>query len=236
MFKYLIECLKQSQLQNRTWVPYGRLLSEIFYQGGFLECLSIAGAYSDELLDAKTRRFINAQTLKHMKLISNVTKLHTDLSESNVVSDLMKDFPPICKKDPLDVQMFYIKDYYETTNKVIRLEDVPEEMYGGVLPRAKGRRSKRKMTEEEYLEVEKSAKKAKPASDKLKIGGSGIPSIEEVASSWIAPEQPAIPKRKRKPTLRRTKDFPHVTKKAEAASDVVLKDLQGKKAEAENVL
>jgi hypothetical protein len=114
--------------------------------------------------------------------------------------------------------MYYIKDHYEATNKVIRLEDVPEEMYGGALPRARGRRSKRKMTAEEYLEVEKSVKKAKVASDKLKIDGSTMPSIEEAPTSWIAPDQPAIPKKKRKPAVRRIKDFPHVTEKAEAAT------------------
>ena len=82
MFKYLIECLKQSQLQNRTWVPYGRLLSEIFYQGGVLDKLSSAKAFTDELLDTKTGKFINAQTLKNMKLIPAVTKLHTDSFKS----------------------------------------------------------------------------------------------------------------------------------------------------------
>jgi len=48
----------------------------------------------------------------------------------------------------------------------------------------KGRKSKRKeMTEEEYLEAEQPFKKAKKdkASDKLKIGGSGVPSVQEEA-------------------------------------------------------
>jgi hypothetical protein len=229
MFKYLIECLKQSQLSDKPWVPYGRLLSEIFYQGGVLDRLSSTQAFTDELLDSKTGKFINAQTLRNMKLINEVTKLQTDLSESQVMSDLMKDFPPICKKDPLDVHMHYIKDHFESTNKVIRLEDVPEEMYGGVLPRARGRRSKRKMTAEEYLEVEKSAKKAKVTPDKLKIGGSEMPSIEEAIEDMdsslmldigVVLDQPAIPKKKRKQPVRRTKDFPLITKKAEAATTV----------------
>jgi len=30
LFKHLIKTLKESQLNNRTWVPYGRLMSEIF--------------------------------------------------------------------------------------------------------------------------------------------------------------------------------------------------------------
>jgi hypothetical protein len=55
-------------------------------------------------------------------------------------------------------------------------------MYGGALPVARRRKSKRKETSnEEYLEAEQPSKKAKKerASDKLKIGGSGLPSIQE---------------------------------------------------------
>jgi hypothetical protein len=245
MFKYLVECLKQSQLLDKPLVPYGRLLSEIFYQGGILDSLSQSQGFTDQLLDTKTGKFINAHTLLNMKLISEVTKLQTDLSESFVKSDLMKDFPPICKKDPIEVQMYYIKEHFEATNERIRLEDIPEEMYGGALPRARGRKSKRKITAEQYLEVEQPAKKAKVATDKLKIGSSSVPSIEEAIEDMdsrlimdvgISLDQPAIPKRKRKPALRRTKDFPHITSTAQDASDLELKELQEKKAAAEKVL
>jgi hypothetical protein len=105
-----------------------------------LDRLSRVEALTDKLLDTKIGKFINAHTLLHMKLIREVTKLESDLSESNAKSDLMRDFPPICKKDPLDVQMYYIKEHFEATNERIRLEDVPEEMYGGVLPKSKGRK------------------------------------------------------------------------------------------------
>jgi hypothetical protein len=257
IFKYMIDKLRKSQLEKRCCVPYGRLISEILYQGGILDLLSSVEAFSDELLDAKTRKFINAHTLKHMKLISTVTKLNTDLSESRAKSDLMRNFPPIYKKDPIGVQIHFIKDYYETYNKVIRLEDVPEKMYGGVLPVAKGRKSKRKdMTEEEYLEVEKPAKKAnkeKVTSNKLKIGGSAMPSTEEEVedldtnvvlnrktrsgkddASSTAPDQPTVPKKKRKPTIRKIKESPYVIEEVEdveASTNLVTKELERKKAE-----
>jgi hypothetical protein len=73
MFKYLIECLKKSQLQESPWVPYGRLLSEIFYQGGVLDKLSTVEAFTDKMIDTKTGKFINAHTLLHMNLISHQT-------------------------------------------------------------------------------------------------------------------------------------------------------------------
>ena len=65
-----------------------------------------------------------------------------------VVSDLMANFPPICKKDPLVVQMALLTDHFAE----------------------KGRKAKRKeMTQEEYLEAEKPSKRVKKdkASEKL---------------------------------------------------------------------
>jgi hypothetical protein len=152
----------------------------------------------------------------------------------------MKDFPPIYKKDPLDVQMYFIKDHFEATNKVIRLEDVPEEMYVGALPLAKGRKSKRKLTAEEYLEAEKPAKKAKAASDKLKIGDSAMPSIEKVATFLVVPDQPTIPKKKRKPAIRRIKESTvatsEVVEAAEKALEITTELQEISTSEAENLL
>jgi len=35
IFKHMIKTLKESQLNNRTWIPYRRLISEIYIQEGF---------------------------------------------------------------------------------------------------------------------------------------------------------------------------------------------------------
>jgi len=46
-----------------------------------------------------------------------------------------------------------MKEYFEMTGKVIKINDIPDEMYGGTLPVAKNKKSlKRKMIEAEYLE------------------------------------------------------------------------------------
>ena len=46
-----------------------------------------------------------------------------------------------------------MKEYFEMTGKVIKISDIPDEMYGGALPVAKNKKSlKRKMIEAEYLE------------------------------------------------------------------------------------
>jgi len=82
IFKHMIKELMESQKKNRVWVPYGRLLSEIFHQGGMLKALSETHYFTDEMLETVTGKVINAKTLKNMQLIKNVTPLKSDISES----------------------------------------------------------------------------------------------------------------------------------------------------------
>ena len=170
-FKHMIKALREIQLSNRTWIPYGRLISEILHQGGILRALSDTKVSTDKHLGTVTGKVINGSTLRHMKLIrkEDYKKLDTDLKESTAISNLMEGFPPICKQDPLDVQLYFIHDHLQTTGKTIQLEHIPEQMYGGALPVAKGGRlKKRALTEAEYLdnaseEPPKKSKKAKIA-------------------------------------------------------------------------
>ena len=39
IFNHIMWALKKNQNTNRSWIPYGRLLSEIFHQGGILKAL-----------------------------------------------------------------------------------------------------------------------------------------------------------------------------------------------------
>jgi len=170
----------------------------------------------------------------------------------------MEDFPPICKKDSLAVQMALIGDYFETTGKLISLDEVPKEMYGGKLSVDKGRKSKRKeMIEEDYLEAEQPSKKAKKdkASDKLKIGGFGVPSAQKEAqeldpeaiigkktrsgkpsapATLSSPEQSPLKKQKRTQAPRKLKESVYVTEEiegVEAATELVTREVRKKKAE-----
>ncbi|KEH21968.1 transmembrane protein, putative [Medicago truncatula] len=171
------------------------------------------------------------------------------------------DFPPICKQDPLDVQMNYIKDHFASTDTTINLEDVPETMYGGVLPVAKSRKTKRKaISKDDYLEdaSEQSSKKAKKAkkekaSSEVNVG-SDVPTIQEevqdldaervlnkrtrsgkeVASSQIAHDQPSIPKKKRKQAIRKLKvttDAAEEEEEIDAATNLVTREVRKKKVE-----
>jgi len=114
IFRHMIKTLRESQIIKRSWIPYGRLISEILHQGGILNTLKEVNIFTDAQLDTVTGKMINGSTLKHIKLIKkeDYTKLSTYLKESAVVSNLMDDFPPICKQDPLDVRVNYILDHY----------------------------------------------------------------------------------------------------------------------------
>ena len=107
IFRHMIKTLKESQSIKRTWIPYGRLISEILHQGGILNALKEVNYFTDAQLGTVTGKIINCSTLKHMKLIKKEDHkvLSTYLKESTVLSNLMDDFPPICKQDPIEVQV-----------------------------------------------------------------------------------------------------------------------------------
>jgi len=193
IFKHLIKNLKDSQILQKNFVPYGRLLSEIFHQGGILNTLKEVSYFTDAQLGTVTGRIINGATLVSMKLIkkADYKELSTDLKESSVISNLMDDFPPICKQDPVDVQVMFIKEYFEMTGQVIKISDIPEEMYGGVLPVAKNRKSlKRKMTEVEYLDdtPKFAAKAAKTSAAQDNPSASDMLLEDSEATEQVKPE------------------------------------------------
>jgi len=121
---------------------------------------------------------------KHYEEYESDKKLDTNMKESKAISNLMQEFPPICKQDPLDVQLYFIHDHLTKTGETIQLEDIPEEMYGGTLPVAKSRKSKKRaLTEAEYLDdaseqPSKKAKKAKKEKASTQVDPA-IPSIQE---------------------------------------------------------
>jgi len=98
----MIKTLKESQLNNRAWIPYGRLISEIFNQGGLLRGLSETRGFTDDMLGTVTGKIINGGTLANMKLIKPeaIIKLETDLKESRIFSNLMEGFPLFANKIP----------------------------------------------------------------------------------------------------------------------------------------
>jgi len=183
IIKHMIKTLRESQLNNRVWVPYGRLILEILHQGGILKALDETKVFTDQQLGTITGKIINESTWGKMTLIKkeDIKKLDTYMKESRAMSNLMECFPPICKQDPLDVQLYYIHDHLQSTRENIQMEDIPDQMYGGALPVPKSRKTKRKaLTKDEYLDEasEQPAKKAK--TDKAsEATSSGLSTIQE---------------------------------------------------------
>jgi len=56
IFNHMIKTLRESQLNNRIWVPYGRLISEILHQGGILKALDETKVFTDQQLGTVTGR------------------------------------------------------------------------------------------------------------------------------------------------------------------------------------
>jgi len=186
IFRHLIKNLKDSQTIKKNFVPYGMLLSEIFHQSGVLDALKNVNYFTDAQLGTVTGRIINGETLVTMKLIRKEDhhELSTDLKESSVISNLMDDFPPICKQDPLEVRVMFIKEYFEMTGQIIKISDIADEMYGGALPIAKNRKSlKKKMTEAEYLDD--------TSEIAAKVAKTSAPQTHPTASDMLIPQQEA---------------------------------------------
>lgn len=111
IFHHMLWALKESQEKNRTFIPYGRLLSKIFHQGGILQALKLSKAVNDDQLGIVVGKYINGSTLKHMYLLQEVVKMDTYLKESSILSNQMDDFPSICKQDPHEVRAAYMYDH-----------------------------------------------------------------------------------------------------------------------------
>ena len=184
IFHHMLWALEKSQQNDRTFVPYGRLLSEIFHQGGMLKVLKLSKAFNDNQLGTMVGKYINGSTLFNMHLVQEVDKRDTDLQESWILSNMMDDFPPISKEDPPKVRAHYVYEHWKATGETIKCDDIPDTMYGGCLPIAsKKKKSKTKVTSEAADEEEasepkpKKVKKERGATQSQEVG-SAMPTIQ----------------------------------------------------------
>jgi len=187
-----------------------------------------------------------------MKLIKkeDYKVLSTDLKESTVLSNLMDDFPPICKQDPIEVQVMYMVDQFERTGQTIKISDIPETMYGGALPIAKSRKSKKRaMIEAEYVEgtpeqASKKAKKSKADASQENTSDTEVLTIQQEAQELDAsevldkrtrsnkPADTAQSSKKRKMAIRKLRQASLAAEEEqeEAATSLVTREVLKKKA------
>ena len=145
-------------------MPYGRLLSEIFHQSRLLQRIKDNGSASGKDLGTCTRRILNGRLLGNMSIIdpSKVTILDTDMIESKVMSDLMKDFPPIYREDnPVVIAQVVAQHLFEISVE-INWEQIPARA-NAPLKVMRKRKMQIECDEEEIEEKpkKKQAKKAK---------------------------------------------------------------------------
>ncbi|RHN66559.1 hypothetical protein MtrunA17_Chr3g0092441 [Medicago truncatula] len=254
---------KESQDNNRKFIPYGRLLLEIFYQGDLLKALKDSNVVADEHLGTVVGKYISGYTLRSMCIIKEVDQLKSDLKESMIVSDLMTDFPPISKEDPPEVLVAYVTTHHEKTGEIINYSTIPYTMAGTPLRIASKKRKSKKITSE-AAEVEVSDPKPKKPKKAKKekvvpqenIVGPAIPTVQEkfkdlepvkildkrtgggtsVGSSKVLSDhpQPKIPKKIR--CVRKMKVSDYVLQEdaeVEAATDLVTRMEWNKKVTAE---
>jgi len=177
----MIWAIKENQEEDRKHIPYGRLLSEIFYQGGLLNVLRQISVVSDEHLGTITGKFINGRTLRYMGIVKKFIKRESDLKESQIVSDLMVDFPPISKQDNSEVLASYVTIHYERTGEIINYSSIPETQVGAPLIIASKTRKSKKVTSEADEESEPKPKKQKKAkkAPQLNVATPSLPAIQE---------------------------------------------------------
>jgi len=118
--------------------------------------------------------------LQYTHIVSKTTVLKTDLKESDVLSDLMVDFPPITKEDNPKVLDAYVLSHYGSTGDIIAYSQIPPAISGVPLKIAKKRKSKKiesddeKETEVKFMK-QKKAKKA----PKIIVYEPTLPDIQE---------------------------------------------------------
>jgi len=181
IFHHMLWTLRESQDKERKFVPYGRLLSKIFHQGGILEALRLSNLITDEHLGTIVGEYINANTLKHIYLVEEVTKIPTNLKEYMISSDLMVDFPPISKEDPLEVRVSYVYEHFQKTGEIIQYSSIPDTMYCIPLKIASKKRKSKNASSEaaegEASEPEPKKAKKEKAIPQEKIVGHDLPTI-----------------------------------------------------------
>jgi len=141
LIHHLCWAIKEGIKGKRKQVPCGRLLFEIFHQGGLLETLKKFNLASDIVLGPTTGKIINGKTLQNMKIIGKFSSNEKDLKESSVPSGLMRDFPRISKEDNPEVLTGYIAAHAKESGATSQDVVIPDSSDEASL-RVKGKRTK----------------------------------------------------------------------------------------------
>lgn len=154
IFHHLCEATKDSINHLKKNVPYGRLLSELFYRGRLIDALKSTLDIED--LEEIHENIILAFVLDKMKLLkkSEVVVSKYPLKVRCKNHDQLEDYPIITKLDNLNVIRLYIQQEFEE-GVTLRYKELPNdlaEMY-------KYSKKTKKVASDNQKEVQKPSKK-----------------------------------------------------------------------------
>jgi hypothetical protein len=114
LMHHLSWAIKEGINKGRKQVPCGRLLSEIFHQGGLLEILRKIKPASDSCFKVTTSdKIINSKTLYAMRIIKNLPVNENWMEKTTAESEPAKNFPSILQENNPEVFSFKVEVQYE---------------------------------------------------------------------------------------------------------------------------
>jgi len=174
LMHHLCWAIKEGIKWKRRQVPCGRLLSEIFYQGGLIETLKKFNLASDKVLGTATGKIINGKTLQNMKIIGKFSSNEKGLKESSVPSGLMRDFPSISREDNPEVFTGYIAAHAKESGATSQGVVIADSSNDASL-RVKGKRTKVDTDSEDADAKAKKQKVAKSEATNYDSGSASTP-------------------------------------------------------------
>lgn len=136
---------------------------------------------SDDDLGTVTRKIINGKTLRYIHIANKAIVLKSDMQESQIVSYLMVDFPPISKEDNPKVMAVYVVTHFEQTREIINYSGIPKNAIGVPLKVASKKRKSKKVVSKAVKESKPKPKKQKKSkkSPTLNFIESTLPEIQD---------------------------------------------------------
>ncbi|KAI5382287.1 hypothetical protein KIW84_UN0030 [Lathyrus oleraceus] len=132
---------RSNSKHQRTWIPFGRLISDLLTESGLVGALKEVNAV--ETQDPIIGKVIDGKTLWHMKIIDKDELCTESFLQDGIASRRVpvKDYPLFSKADPIDIVANYILLCKSSGDPV---DPSAYKVYNEYKARMKERRSKRK--------------------------------------------------------------------------------------------
>jgi hypothetical protein len=109
---HLCWAINEGTVKGRKQVPYGRLLSEIFYQGRVLDFLKKTRGASDKCFKVSTaERTISSRSLFSMNFIKKTPEDEKWIEMTTAETEIIRDFPSIFKESNSEILAQSVAEY-----------------------------------------------------------------------------------------------------------------------------